>query len=391
MLCRSSLLHSQLCGLGARSFSSLTSSLRGSLLSPRQAFHAGPSKPLLALRKLSPSSLSTSLARYFSSTTEGTSINAVSRWSLRLAHDNTFLSYHRNAIIATVAGTAMVQYRKGEGRPPLAAAGLLAMGGLYMYIGSVLYVTQTLVLRRTLELGVASVSWAIFNASWPIALWTISLVCMLDETPGWLLDSLCLVQGFFPKSLHGTFFLETCQLHPIVRILHTIRAHEERRLRTVQPQGLTLQTKHTTDKHAIEFAKIINERNHVVRRRQSGTVLTNQDYITIITLRLERFAAIEAKLAPLADISKEYVPTATVMPILDRLYAAVSQLEIALEADILWLEKEKYRGYGVRKYFAKWFSLAPVQQRMLREELEAVTALKRRCAAVKTESERLLD
>ena len=27
----------------------------------------------------------------------------VSRWSARLAHDNTFLSYHRNAIIATVA------------------------------------------------------------------------------------------------------------------------------------------------------------------------------------------------------------------------------------------------------------------------------------------------
>ena len=33
----------------------------------------------------------------------------VAIWSVRLAHDNTFLSYHRNAIIATIAGSAMVQ------------------------------------------------------------------------------------------------------------------------------------------------------------------------------------------------------------------------------------------------------------------------------------------
>ena len=67
----------------------------------------------------------------------------IGRWSARLAHDNTFLSYHRNAIIATVAGCALIQYRKGEDRPPLAGAGLLAMGGLYMYIGSGLYIWQT--------------------------------------------------------------------------------------------------------------------------------------------------------------------------------------------------------------------------------------------------------
>jgi hypothetical protein len=53
----------------------------------------------------------------------------IARWSLRMAHDNTFLSYHRNAMIATVAGAAMVQYRKGEGRPPLGAACLFAIGG----------------------------------------------------------------------------------------------------------------------------------------------------------------------------------------------------------------------------------------------------------------------
>ena len=33
----------------------------------------------------------------------------IARWTVRLSHDNTFLSYHRNAIIATVAGCALVQ------------------------------------------------------------------------------------------------------------------------------------------------------------------------------------------------------------------------------------------------------------------------------------------
>mmetsp|Transcript_12256 Transcript_12256/g.30893 ORF Transcript_12256/g.30893 Transcript_12256/m.30893 type:complete len:104 (-) Transcript_12256:821-1132(-) len=39
-------------------------------------------------------------------------------WSLRLSHENTLLSWGRNAIISTVAGVALVQYRKNEGRPP---------------------------------------------------------------------------------------------------------------------------------------------------------------------------------------------------------------------------------------------------------------------------------
>ena len=71
----------------------------------------------------------------------------MARWNVRLAHDNTFLSYHRNAMIATVAGGAAVQYRKKEGRPPLAAAGLFAIGGLYMYLGSFLYIWQVRIRR----------------------------------------------------------------------------------------------------------------------------------------------------------------------------------------------------------------------------------------------------
>ena len=60
----------------------------------------------------------------------------------RQAHDNTYLSYSRNAIISTVAGGALVQHHKAEGKPPLAGAGLLLMGGMFMYVGSGLYVYQ---------------------------------------------------------------------------------------------------------------------------------------------------------------------------------------------------------------------------------------------------------
>ena len=35
-----------------------------------------------------------------------------------------------------------VQQNKGEGKPPLAGAGLLLMGGMFMYVGSGLYVYQ---------------------------------------------------------------------------------------------------------------------------------------------------------------------------------------------------------------------------------------------------------
>ena len=128
----------------------------------------------------------------------------MARWNLRLAHDNTFLSYHRNAIIATVAGSALVQYRKGEGRPPLAASGLLLMGGLYMYVGSALYIWQVVKLRRGLRMSSLAVSWCFFNASWPVLLWTVAMQCVFDETPDWLLDGLQMIEARLPAMVHSS-------------------------------------------------------------------------------------------------------------------------------------------------------------------------------------------
>lgn len=272
-------------------------------------------------------------------------------------------------MIATVAGSALVQYRKGEGRPPLAAAGLLAMGGLYTYIGSVLYVYQTLLLRRTLGLGAFTVLWAAINAVWPVVLWTISLACILDETPNWLLHSLCAVESLMPAALHSSFFIETRQLQPILRLLHSIQEHEARRLCTMQPQGLPL-----SQMHGI-----------VLRRQQTSTaVFTNAEYSNIISTRLERLQIIESKLARIADTQSKWVLTSTSIPLLDRLYSSISQLEIALEAEIHMAQMEEKSFFGWMKSQVSWSLL--VERRMLEDEFEAVQALKRRCVAVKTDA-----
>ena len=110
----------------------------------------------------------------------GETASKIARWSLRLNADNTFLSYHRNAIIATVAGAAMVQYRKGEGRPPLAAACLFAIGGMYMYVGSFVYVLQAWRLRTTLSVSPAQFVLLTLHAAWPLTLWSVALTCLLE-------------------------------------------------------------------------------------------------------------------------------------------------------------------------------------------------------------------
>ena len=157
----------------------------------------------------------------------------ISRWSARLAHDNTFLSYHRNAIIATVAGCALIQYRSAQDRPPLAGAGMLAMGGLYMYVGSGLYLWQTIKLRVPLNLGGPVVFWSLFNASWPLALWTVSLACLLDETPRWLLEGLRTVEHMLPTAIYSSLFVDPPALYPVCRLLQALIGHETTRLQTV--------------------------------------------------------------------------------------------------------------------------------------------------------------
>lgn len=484
------------------------------------------------------------------------SLESIARWNLRLAHDNTFLSYHRNAIIATVAGSALIAYRKGEGRPPLAAAGLLLMGGLYMYVGSALYVWQVVKLRKGLRISTPVVCWCVLNAGWPALLWTVAMQCVFDETPDWLLDGLMLVESRLPAMVHSSLFIPSNAVKPIVRLLATIQDQEETRFQhhcsiagthlhvraswSQVPKQSTLmlhtaragdtgshwlvetgpavaagepppillrnvraghylhvrrswQTQHKADTlvlHAegegdegslwhVERGPngshlLRNQRSgrylHVRRswreqpkgemldlasdasdvgsawfaerpegaaetvvllrsavasddatarslggygertldaralgrrvydvgmgqwsswvgeRRRRGELLSERDFRQIITARIERLGALQARLEPLAGTggSNAPVPTARLMPVLDKLHGTIEALQVALEAEVEWREHARSRLGRLLRYRSPELA-------HLVSELEVVKLLRRRLVAVKTDSNPILN
>lgn len=275
------------------------------------------------------------------------------RWGARLAHDNTYLSYSRNAIISTVAGGALVQHHKAEGKPPLAGAGLLLMGGMFMYVGSGLYVYQVAKLARPMRLGAGSVLFKVLNACWPVALWTISLGCLLDEYPRWLLEGLRSVESHLPSVLHASLFFDPPALYPVCKLLQGVVKHELERLRT-------------TRRHA--------DGNWSLTKPHRAP-LNDLDVASIVARRIERLQYIEAELKVYAR-SERAVPTAYAAPLLEKLRSEVEQLEKVLESDIAPNEN--------RNKLVWWFaSLLSAEHRMLRDELEACRALTRRIIAVR--------
>ncbi len=280
--------------------------------------------------------------------------SVIQRWQARLAHDNTFLSYHRNAIISTVAGGALIQYQKGQGSTPLAGTGLLLMGGMYMYVGSALHLFQLMRLRRALRLGPWTMGVAIVNACWPTALWSISLGCLLDETPTWLIESLRRVESHLPGVLQSSLFLDPPALYPVCRLLQGVIAHEELRLATVR-------------RHAA---------GHWSLTRPNRAPLTDLDVSVIIKRRLERLDFLRYKIDELAR-SDRAVPTAVGAPLLDKLRVEIEQLENVIEADVA--------GATSHKSPPVWYvaTLLSTEHRRLRDELDDVRRLGQRIAAVR--------
>lgn len=227
------------------------------------------------------------------------------------------------------------------------------MGGFYMYVGSALYVWQVVKLRKPLMLGSATIFWAVFNATWPLALWSVSLACLLDETPHWLLEGLRRVEHMLPSALYSSLFLDPPALYPVCRLLKTLCTHEETRLASVARQasgsGLRL-------------------------GGSNGGPLSGSDVATIIRRRLERFAVLQAKLDVLARSDKP-VPTAIASPVLETLLTEAELLSKVLEIDSAQGDKASLVWFAVWRFSS--------EQRRLRDELEATRMLLRRINAVK--------
>ena len=322
-----------------------------------------------------PSSVASNIFRRLSSTLAeaappqpSNDAQRIARWTVRLSHDNTFLSYHRNAIIATVAGCALVQYRKGEGRPPLAGAGLLAMGGLYMYVGSALYVWQVYKLRVPLRLGKWAVFWATFNAFWPVGLWSVSLACLVDETPSWLLEGLRRCEQHLPGVLHSTLFLDPPALYPVSRLLQSLVKHEEERLARVKRRASATLT----------YREWLFKSNVPVTR---AGPLTYSDVSEIIKRRISRLLSLQAELDALTR-SGRAVPTPVTAPLLDTLILEAEQLEKVLEVDAAAFSTYDHPLLLAGGWLA--WCVVPTEYKLLRAEQEAIGTLIRRIKAVKT-------
>ena len=296
----------------------------------------------------------------------GTDSEKMSRWGTRLAHDNTFLSYHRNAIISTIAGSALVQYRAEQRRPPVAAMGLFSIGAFWMYMGSGLYLYQIFKLRHSMRLSNNAIIFGCCNAAFPVMVWTLSVACILDETPAWLLDGLAKMHaaGWLPAALQSSFFLKGETLQPVTRLLEKIQEHERARLSLLAVSASARPPRRELS--PTERALL----------GQPERVLIDHEYVAIISARLERLEALHARLLPLSQAGS-IASTVTVLPLLDKLETTIEQLEVALDAEV---EKVKRRGV-----LRRWYS--HTQQDNLEGEIQAVTALRRRCIAVKADSD----
>lgn len=291
------------------------------------------------------------IRRALSSTVSPADAANLQKMSARLTLENTYLSYTRNAVISTVAGGALVQYHKSQGRPPLAGSGLLLMGGIFMYSGSALYCWHTFQLRAALEFGPWSLFGSLLNAAFPTVLWSVSLACLLDETPSWLLEGLRLVEARLPSAVRTSLFLDPPALYPLCRLLQGVIVHEDNRLATSR-------------RHAAGAWSLT---------KPARAPLTDLDVATIIARRRERLDLLRTQLYDYAK-STRAVPTAVAVPLLDKLRVEVEQLQKVLEAD---MEPQLNR-----RLFWWLATRLSSEHRSLRHEHEEVRALLRRIAAV---------
>mmetsp|Transcript_60629 Transcript_60629/g.169419 ORF Transcript_60629/g.169419 Transcript_60629/m.169419 type:complete len:210 (-) Transcript_60629:193-822(-) len=122
-----------------------------------------------------------------------TEAERIARWGLRMNLENTYLSWTRNSIIATVAGCAMIQYKVKHSdvkRMPISGVGFLLLGFSFMTMGSMNYLCAYWQLRTLLKVSTPSALWIGINGLLPPTVWISSVYCFLNGAPELMVDLL---------------------------------------------------------------------------------------------------------------------------------------------------------------------------------------------------------
>ncbi|EGD79582.1 hypothetical protein PTSG_10431 [Salpingoeca rosetta] len=97
--------------------------------------------------------------------------------SLRLAHENGFLSWTRNCVITTVAAAAFYNI------DPMASSGLFAMSSVFMYAGTFQYWAQARRIHQQTPFTRPALAVIGVVPTTLAACWTLAIFSILDKTP----------------------------------------------------------------------------------------------------------------------------------------------------------------------------------------------------------------
>ncbi|KAJ1631846.1 hypothetical protein T492DRAFT_993376 [Pavlovales sp. CCMP2436] len=236
------------------------------------------------------------------------------------------------------------------------------MGGAYMVTGSLAYLMSAVVLRHAMRLSLLDLAWISIQASWPVAIWGISFLCMLDEEPEWLMDVLHLGRLFLPPVLHANLCLVDAEtvLIPIVRLTEILAQHESSRLRALNYQRWW----HTLG------------RPFFALEDRAGFVSSAEvDKLRSMLLSLDKTRADVSDLMLRAKMSADLsVSAGEVRLVLTRLVELLNAMEGDIESNIASLYDQPL-----------WGRLAVVSSRMeqaLADELDTLRYLRRRLNAI---------
>jgi len=109
-----------------------------------------------------------------------------SQWGLRMSIENTYLSWTRNGVIATVAGCAMIQYKVSAehlNRMPVSGFGCLLLGCSFWCLGPINYMWSYWVVREQLAMLWTDWAWVWFCGVGPPSLWLGSVYSFVHGAP----------------------------------------------------------------------------------------------------------------------------------------------------------------------------------------------------------------